>query len=81
MTDHTIEVDFKATASCSSVDISRDWAIIQRMALALCPPGTAIVAIPPIVLYEAQRCHVMVNAMREALVEEIAAATKLERVE
>jgi len=83
MTDHDIEVAFevKASASCGNTNVSRDWAIIMRMAAALCPPGTPAEVVPPMVIYEAQRCYLMICAMRTALEEEVAAATKLEKVE
>jgi hypothetical protein len=82
MAGHEIEVTFKveSAAGCSDTNIGRDWWIIQRMALALCQPGTTANAIPPMILYEAQRTYLMMVALRLALEEEVKANTKFSEV-
>jgi hypothetical protein len=80
MADHTIEVTFKATASCSTPDMGRDEWVIRRMAQAICIPGTPMETVPIQAINEAARTYLMINAMRVALEEEVAAATKLEKV-
>ena len=78
--EHTIEANFKVTAGCSTGDINRDQWIIQEMALAVCHPGTLPSAIPPMVIYEATRVYLMINAMRMALETEVGEPLKVEQV-
>ena len=80
MADHTLDVHFKATSSCTNADISRDEWVIQKMALAVCAPETPPDAISPLVLCEAMRVYLMINAMRLALEEEVKASSAIEQV-
>ena len=71
MADHTLEVQFKMTSGCSTINTDRDHRIIMRMAHAICVPGTSVLAIPPEAINEAIRVYILVNAMRLALEDEI----------
>jgi hypothetical protein len=79
LADHTIEVNFKDTSSCSNADQARDLWIIQRMALSICAPGTTVETLPAGAMNEAIRTYLMINAMRLALEEEVRANSKFEQ--
>lgn len=62
MTDHSLVANFSVSADCND-HAAKEQYIIQRMALSVCPAGTAPGSIPPVTLYEASRVYAMVNAM------------------
>lgn len=78
MTDHTIEVHFKATASCTSIDVNRDAKIIRKMAEAVADPANPYF---PLALIEAEKVYRMMVAMRLALEEECKALESIKQVD
>jgi hypothetical protein len=64
MADHSLVAQFNVSASCGN--ISRDQQIVQQMALAVCQEHTPPENIPPLVMLEASRIYLMLEAWQKA---------------